>query len=143
MSKTDVQFFSFEELEKFLGITPVDYIEYEPALSKTNPDNLAQFEIIRSNKSDGTFIFTKELMLNSLLPLYLKSSYYIPEDPGDNDVSYKIGPLKLETTYGKYEINGMTINGQQQVVTIPVKVINLNQPLDLVKLDNDVKRVFG
>lgn len=104
---------------KHLGVENVDYIKQNKSLTKRNG---AQYEIIRTSSNDGTLLFEYELILESLLPLLRKESYFKNMDITDAiDIKYEIGEVSLVTVFGKVKLPCGTIPGQRQRVRIPVK----------------------
>lgn len=80
-------------------------------------------QIIRQSTHDGTFLFTKELMFESVKPLILMTLYSKRNISEENlkevkSFNYTVGDLKLETTFN----DPIYPTKQTDKVTIPVKV---------------------
>jgi hypothetical protein len=96
------------------GSTP--FIAYDP---KVKP----QYVIRRASKHDGTFVFSKELMLKALMPLFEKSSFFIPDGyaPNGMEMRYTVGRIKRFSVYGKVRVPVGMILGQRECVLVPVR----------------------
>lgn len=82
------------------------------------------YQIIRSSKHDGTFIFKLNLIQEVLSPIINKQSYYkanISEEELNNlaDIEYTIGDINIESEYG---VTVKHFTGMRDTVTLPVKV---------------------
>jgi hypothetical protein len=72
----------------------------------------------------STFLFTKELILSAISPLWLKQSYSKKNDPGEDQMQnlvYTLGDITIARVYGKFTVNGINIHGQRERIRIPVR----------------------
>lgn len=95
------------------GSTP--WVTYDPAMKP-------QYRIIRQQSHDGTLLFTRELLMNALTPLLLRTSYFMQEPPGPEMVPhYIVGEIKLLTVFGMVSLPVGEYPGQRERVIIPVR----------------------
>lgn len=110
------------ELIKTITENTVPHITYDPTLRGSNCD----YKIIRSQTSDGTLIFTQDLLLKTLIPVVNKNSYskLLPPAPDRVvvDVKYTVGPLWLSTVFGTVDLPVGHYPGQRERTRMPVKV---------------------
>lgn len=118
---------SLNPLEIIKRITGVEsemipHVVYDPQLRKGD----CQYCIIRQCSHDGTDLFTRDLILQTLNPVVMKTSFYKsnPPDPKKEliDVKYTVGPLWLATVYGKVNLPAGAYPGQKERTRMPVKV---------------------
>lgn len=112
--------FTLAEIMKILeasfdkGIEP--FIKYDPTVKP-------QYRIIRQQSHDGTQIFTWEFLMNAMLPLFSRNSYYTPEPPiSGHQPVYTIGKIRLVTVFGRVDVPAGRIWGQRERIVIPVSV---------------------
>lgn len=85
--------------------------------------------IIRESTHDGTSLFVLELLNEVVYPLLDSSSYCkynAPTDYIENflnyDIEYLLGDIYYFSDFGLKNINGNTIQGQDDVMILPVKI---------------------
>ena len=108
--------------------TPLpDFITVNPLLTK---ENGAQYEIIRGSTHDGTLLFTKELLWETLKPIVTCRSFFKEDgEPSDTEmmgIKYEIGLITLLTEY--HVEDGVDLpcghySGEIQETRMPVRCI--------------------
>lgn len=91
-------------------------IEFDPSLKP-------QFVIRRQSAHDGTLLFSHQLMLRALTPLFDGSAYFKPmgEPPQGVRVRYVIGRIKRMSACGMVKVPAGKIFGERERVVIPVR----------------------
>ena len=109
---------TLDEAMGFIGArwTAEPYINFDPGI-------IPQYRIRRASTHDGTFLFSKELMLKALSPLFSRASYYKPmgEPPAGMVPEYTIGMIKRFSVFGDVVVPAGKIFGERECVVIPVR----------------------
>ncbi len=106
-----------EYLKREFNIVP-DHITYDPNV-------IAEYEIIRGSKHDGTLIFTYENINRCLEPLIFKRSFCKTTEPDWSKVKdrrYIVGNIQITSEYKRVDLPCGNFPGQEEVVKIPVRV---------------------
>ena len=99
----------------------VSHITLDPSLRE------GDFQVIREMKSDGTLIFTQQLLQEALLNIVNGNSYKVSEDVDwDNllQIRYTVGEMRMATVYGLVHLNcskTTKYRGQRERVKMWVK----------------------
>jgi hypothetical protein len=116
---SDRQYFNpVEWLERFWGIN-APHITFDPVVKP-------QYRIIRSSTSDGTLIFTLQMLASAFDPLVAQDSFYKPNPPTEDvkEIQYVLGWARHATIYGSVWLPCSKTHkypGQHERITIPVR----------------------
>tara|TARA_R110000751_G_scaffold152946_5_gene258118 strand:- start:1313 stop:1708 length:396 start_codon:yes stop_codon:yes gene_type:complete len=102
----------------------ISHITYDPSMKPSE----RQYWRMGNSASDGTKIFTIEMLQKSLLPLLNGTSTYRPEEPKDwstvKGINYTIGNISHAIVYGMIYLDcskTQKYSGQRERVRIPVR----------------------
>lgn len=93
------------------------YIVFDPKVDY-------QYRIIRRHAHDGLWMFTDQLLLDCLMLLLQRQSYYKPMGPPDRSREapfYTIGYIRRAVVYGDVDLPCGRVMGCRESWTIPVK----------------------
>ena len=110
------------DVMKMFGMPMLNFIAVNPCLTK---DNGAQYEIIRQCTHDGTLLFTKKLLWETLKNIVHKASFFKGDEPPDDEmqfVKYEVGMITLTTEECLNPVNHVC-KGEIQTTKMPVKCI--------------------
>jgi len=117
--ETNKRYITPMEAFKLFGIEMPEWITFNPNLTKRTG---AQYDIIRQTTHDGTLIFEKELIGNTIENLANKSSFCkMDNQEGVVDRKYEVGYISIATIFGIVELPVGKYPGERQRARLPVK----------------------
>ncbi|MEE8299463.1 MAG: hypothetical protein V3R67_08815 [Thermodesulfobacteriota bacterium] len=111
-----------ELLNQFWPGNDFSHITYDENLRR------GEYDVIRQSGSDGTLMFTIEMLQNALINIAKMHSHYTKTEPKDwskvKGIRYTLGPMKHATVYGMIHLRCSKTHkypGQRERVRMPVK----------------------
>lgn len=112
-----------ELIKQFWPDANVDHITYDPKMKH------GEYNVIRQTTSDGTLLFTQELLQRGLVEIVNMQSHYIPTAPKDwrkvKAINYTLGKILHATVFGDVSLpcsKNRKYPGQKERIRMPVKV---------------------
>lgn len=112
-------------------INPIDFLSVECGLTARHiifdpatKMNSSQYRIIRQHSHDGSLVFTRDLLVDVMLPLLIMTSCF-KQEPPDNGrkligVEYTVGYLYMATVFWDIDLPIGIKHGQKERFSIPV-----------------------
>lgn len=111
-----------EFINNYYSSAYTNHITYNPNMKSDERD----IWMVRQASSDGTLIFTIELLASIVEPLLKMQTFCKTTEPEDwsevSHIEYTIGDIRLSTVYGQVQLGIGEYPGQKERARMPVAV---------------------